>query len=184
MSMTEEQQKGLAQLLDRLGSNLSGLKKAVESATNGMLAVKDAVEKSGKTNADAFDKVLAQNSTVLTEIKLLAKDIAEARADVKNVDDSIDDVRRDLTPVRGVPHQPRRDQDDDSVELGPAKVPARFFERIGRNLPWIVAGAIVALALLVFAVYASGARLVVEEKRSQPRHDEQQQQHHEQGDHQ
>lgn len=170
MSMTEEQQKGLTRLLERLGSALLGLKGSVENLD--------------KRFEDGLGKILSQGSAQLTEFALLKQAIQEARTDVADAEKAVDELRRDLTPVHGVPLLPRREHDDDSIELGPAKVPARFVERVGRNLPWIVAGAIVALTLLVFAVYASGARLVVEEKRSQPRHDEQQQQHHEQGDHQ
>lgn len=157
--MTEEQQKGLTRLLDRLGSALLGLKAAVESLE--------------KRVSEDVQKLLAQGSAQLTEFALLKQAIQEARKDVDDAERAIDRLRGDLTPVRGVPLPPRA---DDSIELGPVKVPITVGERVVRSLPIAVLGGVIALCLIALALWLSGARVAVEE---QPVHKDQTQQ----GDH-
>lgn len=153
--MTEDQQKGLSRLLDRLGTALLGLKSAVENLE--------------KRVDDGVGKLLSQGSAQLTEFALLKQSLEEARKDVEQAERAVDDLRHDLTPVRGIPLPPR-DNRDDSIELGPAKVPVRIVERLGRALPWVVLGGLVTLGLLLAAVWLSGARLAVEEKHPSQTH--------------
>jgi hypothetical protein len=151
VTMSDEQQKGLTRLLERLGTALLGLKAAVERLE--------------KRVEDGVDKMLAQGSMQLTEFALLKQSIEEARRDVEQAEKAVDELRHDLTPVRGVPLPPSRPDDrPESIEFGPAKFPIHALERFGRATPWLALGFIVGLAAVAAALWMSGARFQIDQQ--------------------
>lgn len=149
--MTEDQQKGVSKLLDRLGSALLGLKSAVEKAH--------------QASDDAHKALLSQGNAHLTQLALLEKSISEARKDVENAEDAVTDLRRDLTPLR-VPTHRREEHSErpESIELGPVKMSVKLGERLGRALPWITFGFLVAVIAIAAALWLSGARVQVKDE--------------------
>lgn len=115
--------------------------------------------KAARGQIAAYHKeALAQGSALLTEIKLL-------RQAIEHQDDDLREIRRDVTPLR-VPLPPR--EREDSVEVGPVKVPATLLARFVRSLPVLVLGFIIALCLLALALWLSGARLQVTDPPARP----------------
>ena len=144
MALTDRQQEGLSKLLDRLG--------------NSLLAIIDRLDRLDNGGAAAHDKILAQGSALMTELKLLRQALDEARHDVEKI--------RDNTPVHPVPLHIEKEKSS-GVAIGPVKMSSKDAAKIGRNLPWIAFGVLLALILVVLSVIAivkaSGVHLTGDE---------------------
>jgi hypothetical protein len=151
-------------LLDKLGNALLGLKAAIEALRADTDTAHAAQLAQGNAHLTQMALVRQQLEDLdkLDQIPALLVAIAEARRDIERVDRSVDDVRRDFTPVHGTPLATREEIDrPESIELGPAKVPLKLAERLGRGLPLIAGGFIIGLAAIIIALWLSGARLLV-----------------------
>ncbi len=132
MAMTDRQQEGLSKLLERLGDAL--------------LSIKSHLERVERVEAEAHKEISGQNSALMTEIKLLRQALDEARNDVAR-------VRSDLTPVHGIP-LPVHEEKSSGVAIGPVKMSTKAVGKLGKGLPWIAFGLLLALAIAVVVLVA------------------------------
>lgn len=145
--------------LARVADELAQVKVAMRHAANTMLAVYRAEQRIEKTVGEHAKT----SERIETKLTTLGERIAVALSKLSDVEDSIDDVHDDITGQHKLPPPETKETRQESIELGPAKVPVSVLERMGRALPWIVLGVILTVAALICALWMSGARLQVDE---------------------
>lgn len=137
----------------------------LERLGNALLSLKAAIEILRKENTEAHAAQVGHGQAHLTQMVRLTDALNEARKDIERAERTVDDLRRDITPVHGTPLATREELErPESIELGPVKVPAKTIDGLGRALPFIVAGFVLGLAALIVALWLSGTRLLVADR--------------------
>jgi hypothetical protein len=132
----------------------------LRSVGNSLLMVKGALDRFEQAQRDNHAATTGQLSSLMTEIKLLGAGINETRRDVEK---SADRIREDMTPVHGTPI-PTREELAIEISTSGVKASANAIAKFGLGLPWMVLGLLIGMGLLIFALWASGARLLVREQ--------------------